>query len=233
MRLKKNLELYGRIEEFINSFYEENFRTPSCGEIAAEMGICRTSAFNYLKDLEALGRVDFDGHTLCTEKMASRMDVNPIGILGEVPCGPLTLDMEHFIETFSLPVSLIGTGKLFAVYAEGDSMTGAGIDDGDLVILRAECEARSGDIVCAFVEGEGNTLKRFRPEGGVIHLHPENPAYEDIVVRDCRIQGVAIRVMKNLSQGLHRSSADRVPPLQDANFSTEESAPADAADAPF
>ncbi len=77
-------------------------------------------------------------------------------------------------------------------------MTGAGIDDGDLVLIRKAEEAQNGDIVVAFVEGEGNTLKRYRKYGHTIFLHPENPKYRDIPLKDCKIQGVAVSVIKNL-----------------------------------
>ncbi len=77
-------------------------------------------------------------------------------------------------------------------------MTGAGIDDGDLVLIRKTEEAQNGDIVVAFVEGEGNTLKRYRKYGHTVFIHPENPKYRDIPLKDCKIQGVAVSVIKNL-----------------------------------
>ena len=57
---------------------------------------------------------------------------------------------------------------------------------------------KDGDIVVAWVEGEGNTLKRFRREGDTIILHPENSAMPDIRVKECRIQGVAVWVFKKV-----------------------------------
>ena len=84
------------------------------------------------------------------------------------------------------------------MHASGDSMTGAGIDDGDLVLIRKQEEANNGDIVAAFVDGEGNTLKRYRQCENTVFLHPENPKYRDIPLKDCRIQGVAVSVIKNL-----------------------------------
>ena len=52
-------------------------------------------------------------------------------------------------------------------------------------------------IVVALVDDEA-TLKRFRPQADCVHLHPENPSYDDIIVRDCIIQGVAVKVLKDL-----------------------------------
>ena len=78
-------------------------------------------------------------------------------------------------------------------------MTGAGIDPGDLVVVRKQETAEDGEIVVALVDGE-NTLKRyFRDEAHQrIRLHPENPTMDDIYVRQCRIQGVACHVIKRL-----------------------------------
>ena len=72
------------------------------------------------------------------------------------------------------------------------------IKEGDLVLIRKQEEALNGDIVVAFIEGEGNTLKRFMQYGNTIFLHPENPKYTDIPLTDCKIQGVAISVIKKL-----------------------------------
>ena len=76
-------------------------------------------------------------------------------------------------------------------------MINAGIDDGDLVVVRQQPTAQYDQIVVALVDDEA-TLKRFRPQLGCIYLHPENPSYDDIIVRDCIIQGVAVKVLKDL-----------------------------------
>ena len=78
-------------------------------------------------------------------------------------------------------------------------MTDVGINDGDLVLVRQQETADYNDIVVALVENEV-TLKRYRPdnEKGIIVLHPENNRMNHIVVNSCRIQGVAIKVIKDL-----------------------------------
>ena len=81
-------------------------------------------------------------------------------------------------------------------------MIDAGINDGDMVLVRQQEEANYNDIVVALVENEV-TLKRYRPDRGrgVIILHPENKRMKDIVVDECKIQGVAIKVIKDLESG--------------------------------
>ena len=75
----------------------------------------------------------------------------------------------------------------------------AGIEDGDLVVVHKQETAKDGDIVVALVNNE-NTLKRFFHDRRrrCIRLHPENSAMEDILVRECFIQGVAQQVIKDL-----------------------------------
>ena len=78
-------------------------------------------------------------------------------------------------------------------------MIEAGIDDGDLVLMREQNTAEPGQIVSALIEDEA-TLKRFYPEpqNKRVRLHPENSALEDIYVSDCLVQGVAVKIIKDL-----------------------------------
>ena len=78
-------------------------------------------------------------------------------------------------------------------------MIDVAINDGDLELVRQQETADYNDIVVALVENEV-TLKRYRPdnEKGIIVLHPENKRMKDIVVNSCQIQGVAIKVIKDL-----------------------------------
>ena len=122
-----------------------------------------------------------------------------IGIVGSVSCG-LPLDADAVMEEYiSLPLSMVGHDDVYALYANGDSMIEAGIDDGDMVLVRRQEEARNGEIVVAYVEGEGNTLKRLLLTKDGIFLHPENSSMADIPVEECRIQGVAEWVIKKLT----------------------------------
>ncbi|MGE9860934.1 LexA family protein, partial [Lachnospiraceae bacterium SGI.256] len=83
--------------------------------------------------------------------------------------------------------------------ASGQSMIEAGIDDGDLVVVKKQVEAKEGDIVVALVDNQ-NTLKRYfrDDENKKIILHPENKKMKDIIVDECCIQGVARHIIKEL-----------------------------------
>lgn len=83
--------------------------------------------------------------------------------------------------------------------ASGQSMIEAGIDDGDLVVVRKQVEANEGDIVVALVDNQ-NTLKRYYRDNAnkKVILHPENKTMKDIIVDDCYIQGVACHIIKKI-----------------------------------
>ena len=81
--------------------------------------------------------------------------------------------------------------------SECDRNTGL-LKSGDLVVVQKQSYAMEGDIVVAYVEGEGNTLKRFHKDekGKRVILHPENDKYQDIIVKDCKIQGIVTTIIK-------------------------------------
>ena len=195
----RNPDNMDRIISFVNDFYRDNSRSPSGRQIASGTGIPLTTVQRMLNTMANSGIIDYDGHIVVTEQTNKVSgETTPVGIIGSIPCGNLSLEEEAIEEIVNLPVSLVGRGDLFLLHARGDSMTGAGIDDGDLVLIRKQEEAQNGDIVVAYVEGEGNTLKRFKRYGKTFFLHPENPKYRDIPLLDCKIQGIAVKVIKSL-----------------------------------
>ena len=195
----RNTETMDRIISFVNDYYRDNHRSPSLRQIAAGTGVSHMTVKRMLNTMAENGQIDYDGETIVTEfsNKASDQMAN-VGIIGSIPCGNLSLEEEAVEEIVQLPVALFGKGELFLLHARGDSMTGAGIDDGDLVLVRKQEEAHNGDIVVAYIEGEGNTLKRYMNYGKTVFLHPENPKYTDIPLKNCKIQGIAINVIKAL-----------------------------------
>ena len=195
----RNWDSMNRIIPFVDDYYRKHHHSPSSRKIAAGTGIPMTTLQRMLNTMAESGLIDYDGETVVTEQISKTSEeTTPVGIIGSIPCGNLNLEEEAIEEIVNLPVALFGKGNLFLLHASGDSMTGAGIDDGDLVLIRKQEEARNGDIVVAFVEGEGNTLKRYKQYGNTVFLHPENPKYRDIPLQDCKIQGIAINVIKKL-----------------------------------
>ena len=196
---QKNPRYMKEIEAFVDEYYSRHHKTPSCREIAENTTLQRSAVHRYLTAMNNQGIIRYDGRTILTRKMQSYApDTASVGVIGTIACGPLSLEEEAVEQYVDLPTSLFGSGDFFILHASGDSMTGAGIDDGDLVLIRKQEEANNGDIVVAYVEGEGNTLKRFKRYGRTFFLHPENPKYADIPVKDCKIQGVAVWIFKHV-----------------------------------
>ena len=196
----KNQELLERIQEYIEECCDKHGYGPTVRDIADELGISPTNTHRYIQTLVLEGRISrgrngYESNALAMTDRAMRS----VAIVGAVPCGPLT-ECEESIEGFiRLPKSLIGQGKFFLLKASGNSMTNAGIDDGDLVLIRQQDTANEGDIVVALVENE-NTLKRLAYNGRKhrYYLHPENETMDDIYVENLSVQGVAIKVLKDL-----------------------------------
>ena len=121
-----------------------------------------------------------------------------VPLLGRVPAGPLDLAIEDL--EGHLPVQTRRTpDELFSLRVRGDSMKDAGILDGDIVIVRRQARADSGEIVVAMV-GDEATVKRFRVKRGRIELHPANDAYQPIVPEpgDVKILGKVVEVRRVL-----------------------------------
>ena len=123
-----------------------------------------------------------------------------VPILGRVQAGALSTaiqDLDGYIPVESTHSSQ----ELFALRVHGESMTGAGIFPRDLVIVKRQATANSGDIVVALVEDDA-TVKRLRIRKGSIELHPENPNFEVIIPSryQCRILGKVIEVRRFLER---------------------------------
>jgi repressor LexA len=144
------------------------------------------------------GTLEYNGHrSLASTKTKSAAIRVPV--LGNIACGIPKFAEENIEEYVKLPVSLFGKGSFFILRAYGDSMIESGIEDGDLVLIRQQNYADEGQIVVALIDDDA-TLKRFYPEPQKhrIRLHPENSHMDDIIVDHCEIQGVAVKVLKDL-----------------------------------
>ena len=186
------------VERFVCEFTDQRGYSPSLQEIADSVGVSKTTAYRYVGRLRSDGVVGGSGYrSLVPTRMKGAAVTVPV--LGRVACGLPRYAEENIEEYVRLPLSLCGQGEFFLLRAVGDSMVGAGIEDGDLVLVRRQNHAEKGQIVVALI-GEEATLKRFYPEPGKkrIRLHAENPALTDIYVPSCEVQGVAVKVIKDL-----------------------------------
>ena len=194
----KDPEIMKRIVDFVEAYHLDYNSSPSLRVIADGVGIGSTTVYRYLMEMNERGMICYDGKTIRNEKInKSQRGTIRAAVIGRIACGIPNLAEQHVEGYVNLPESLFGQGNFYILRASGCSMTEAGIDDGDLVVIREQNTAEDGQIVVALVDDEA-TLKRFFHEGDRIRLHPEIPRLKDIFVTDCRIQGVAVKVIHDL-----------------------------------
>ena len=113
-------------------------------------------------------------------------------VMGRIAAGVPIEAISEVSHHIAVPGSMLaGQERHYALEVKGDSMIEAGINDGDVVVIREQDTAENGDIVVALVEGHEATLKRYRRKGGMIALEAANPAYETRVLPEdkVRVQG--------------------------------------------
>ncbi len=194
----KNKKLMVDIEQFVSSYIDNYGISPTMQEVADGVGVSKATVHRYISQMCDDGIIDFSGWRTMTSTKTKAQAIS-VPVLGEVACGIPKFAEENIEEYVRLPVALFGQGKFFLLRAYGDSMVDAGIEDGDLVLIRQQDTAEEGQIVVALIEDEA-TLKRFypEPENHRVRLHPENTHMNDIYVDACEIQGVAVKVLKEL-----------------------------------
>ncbi|MDR5684302.1 MAG: transcriptional repressor LexA [Armatimonadota bacterium] len=118
-------------------------------------------------------------------------------VVGRVTAGEPILAEQNIEDSFLLPEEFTGGGECFLLRVRGESMVGAGIHDGDYLVVRRQSHADNGDIVVARI-GDEATVKRFFREEDAIRLQPENPTMEPIRSREVVIEGKAIGLIRRL-----------------------------------
>lgn len=198
----KSEELMTRIVGYIESYYFDKKCAPTLQEIADALGYSKSCIANYVQTMIGRGMLDCSSgwRSVRTPKMAkARSDSKLLPTVGDVACGTPILAEENIEGYFSFSAQILGPGEFFILRAKGDSMIGANIDDGDLVIVRQQDTAKEGEVVVALVNDEA-TLKRFYidKKRKKVRLHPENPELSDMFFDKVDIQGVAIKVIKDV-----------------------------------
>ncbi len=185
-----------RILEFISEFITEHGYPPSVREIGQAMGLRSPSTvqshLNILRDAGYLERTGHKTRAISLTTSAAAASIPRVPILGKVTAGMPILAVEE-IEGYFPYTGASGYGQYYALRIQGDSMIGAGIMDGDLIVVRQEQTARSGQIVVALLEDEA-TCKRLSLDGGQVWLMPENPDYQPIDGSGCSLLGVVVAV---------------------------------------
>lgn len=159
-------------------------------EVATRIGIDRTSYLKYekdinkptrrLKELSALFNVSAD-YILCQTDLPLKNEIaapaanKKVPIIGTVKCGPGGLAYEYTDGYIWVDGEV--KGDIRAFHCKGDSMTGLGIADGDIAIVKIQEDIENGELAVVVINGSEGTLKRVRKHDGVIILESANPIY--------------------------------------------------------
>ena len=181
-----------KILEYLNEFIENNGYPPTVREICAAVGLKSTATVSYhLSELKRLGKIQADSNKRRAISLPDQQQRGRIPVVGVVTAGYPILAQENIEST----IPWDGDSECFALRIQGDSMIGAGILDGDKVVVRPQPDCQNGDIVIALL-GDEATCKRFRKDQTGIWLLPENPDYEPIDGREASILGKVKAVIR-------------------------------------
>ena len=196
-----------RIKEFIDDFALNHLgQPPSTREIGAEFNMAHVSAYRFLKKMSDMGMIRYEDGEIHTDVIDKfRSDLRITGKLdASVPAGcPDMVDDAYVEEYFPIPAALVNnlSGKFYMMAVKGVSMIDTGIEDGDFVLFREDSCPRENDIVVAYIEAEGNTLKRFCKDKRGAYLWAENESWshnERNFGRKFEVRGVVIKVIKDV-----------------------------------
>ncbi len=190
--------------EYIRTYaHENNGEVPVLADITKETGMVKSAAYRYIMLLKERGFIEYSGKGTMRLTNDStyykKYRSVKVPIYGSVICGTPEEEEQQNPEYLALPEEWI-TGECFLLRAKGDSMTGIGVNDGDLVLVKREYGSPAeynGKVIVALTE-DGNTLKRLFIDNGRPRLHPENKRYKDIYPQRLEMQGLALRVIKQI-----------------------------------
>lgn len=199
-------EYFVKLEQYINEYHQRMGHSPYISDMVRDLGIPQTTVHRYITYMKEHGMIEVNGRGKYVTKAIKETAQTTISlpILGAVSCGIPKYAEENIEEYVRVPASWFDSGDFFALRADGNSMVNAGINDGDLVIIRKQESAEPGQIVVALIDNEEATLKRYRPQGNgrYIDLVPENDKFQirtvDLSCEALAIQGIAVKVLKDL-----------------------------------
>ena len=183
-----------KILDYISAYTDDNGYPPSVREICQAVGLRSPSTVHsHLKILQDAGLLEKgEGKTRSITLKNHSSGVKKIPILGVVTAGLPILMQEDILGYIPFEYHV---GEYFALRVRGDSMIGAGILEGDAVIVRRQETADNHAIVVAMLEDEA-TVKRLLLKKGQVWLMPENPAYDPIDVSQSSILGLVVAVYR-------------------------------------
>jgi repressor LexA len=201
--MKELTERQKEVLSFIADYLKKHSYPPTIREVAEHYSISVKGAHDhitalkrkgYLKQADKRPRTMELTRAVITEESSIMTE---IPLLGSVAAGAPILAEENFDGNIILHRSMLRKNKkYFALKIKGDSMTGAGILEGDTAIIEKQSSVRNGEIAVAVID-EAVTLKRFYKESSRIRLQAENPAYKPIYSQDVKILGRLFTIIRS------------------------------------
>ena len=189
-----------KILDFIKREIELKGYPPSVREICTAVGLKSTSTVHaHLNHLEAQGLIRRDSTKPRALEVIDGTQARgrSIPLVGRVTAGQPILAIENIEDYLVLPQSLVGLDELFCLRVQGESMIGAGIFDGDILVVRRQETAENGEIVVAMIDDEA-TVKRIFYEDGRVRLQPENPTMQPIYADEVTVLGKVTDLFRHM-----------------------------------
>lgn len=192
------------IIRYMQDFVRDNGYPPSVREIGSAMNMKSTATVHYyLKKMEERGVIRRSANQNRCIELLSPYDIGAgkgtvnIPLIGKIAAGTPITAIQNYEDTYPLPSQIFpyNDSEVFMLKVAGDSMIDIGIYNGDNVIIKVQECCDNGDIIAALVDDEA-TLKRFYNEGDHIRLKPENSTMQDIIVKDVKILGIAVGLLR-------------------------------------
>jgi repressor LexA len=190
----------------VRDFLAQRGHPPTIGELAEMLGVTGPTAYASVSQLVRKGYLKRETNThrgisIAREPRELLSEQVEVPVLGQIAAGRLSFAEENIIGRVGVDAYLVRNGRCFGLKVAGDSMIGAGIRNGDTLVVRQQPLAEDGDIVVAFIGDEG-TVKRLVYKPDRIALVAENPKYPPIEIGPERIEQFRIvgRVVAHLRQ---------------------------------
>jgi len=193
-------EKQNEVFQYIKTIIDDTGLPPTVREIAERFSMTAKGAYDHLKAIEKKGFIRCGQNKsraieILIGKSEEKKNTVSIPLVGRIAAGLPVFAEENIEDYIEFPKDYIGRGEFFALSVKGDSMTGAGIFDGDIVLIKKQNRAENGNIVAALVEGEA-TLKTLQLKDSKVVLRAENPSYSPIMSDDVSIMGVLSGLMR-------------------------------------
>jgi len=204
--MKKTTARQQAIYNYIKEFILSRKYPPTIREIGEKFCIKSTNGVrDALNSLEKKGMIkkfsnQARGIELPQSAYSSQANTAELPLIGRIAAGTPILAQENIEETLTIDQSLLPrSSEIFALRVEGDSMTGDGIFNGDIAIIRMQKSAEQGQIIAAIIDGSNATLKHYYPTQNKIELRASNPRYLPITIsegEDFSIAGILAGIIR-------------------------------------